>query len=1196
VLNWRLVCSSLSAVVAALATTGASAALARGGPAATIRPAPVFGLAAAQADRPDAVSPHHAAAPVPAAPLPVPSGAWQALGPAPIGPAKLAGGLNVGTTNAGRITALASIPSGSHAGRLVAGSAGGGIWISDDSGATWTPESDSAADMAIGALAVDPNNSNHLIAGTGEDNQCGDCFPGDGILDSTDGGSTWTLQNPSGVFDGLKIGEVAIDPNNSSHEFAATSGGLYVTTDGGSHWALPTDATYGSVIGADRVDSVVIDASASPSIIYIGGGITTGTGSFVVAKSTDGGVTWASANSGIGTPGKSPLVKLAIAKSSPSTLYASIGSENAEALYKSTNSAGSWSHLTSTPDFTGSGYGYNGSSGGSEQGWYDNALAVDPTNANHVLAGGIAVVESTDGGSTWSNVNGQGFFGGGTNKLHPDQHAFAFASDGSSVWIGDDGGVFHYTPGASPTVSSANGNLNDIQFYFGFNEIGGTVLAGTQDNASAQTSSSTLSAWTAVWTGDGGPSAITPGDTSLRFVEADGDLYSTTDAFGSETQPQDITPANNGLFTPPILLVPNAINPSSPTLFYGGASLWRTTNPAVSFPDWSSVASVSGGHVSAIAASPSNPQIVYVGFDNGAIEVSTDGGQTFNSLAAETDSGTDKFVTGLSVDPANPYAITASFSFDETRYKSPAYPHVEQYSWSGTAGSQASGTWTSVTGNLPTTAVSHVIYQTGPQGGSLIAATDAGVYATAAPNGGSTSWSAVGSGLPNVQVQDLYIDTGDPAKLYAVTHGRGAWLLQTPTPQESAPPTIAGTATQGETLTESHGQWSPNDVSYSYQWQDCDSSGAGCQDIAGATSQTYTLTLADAGHTIRVKETATTLGAASATSAATAVVLPLPPQNQAVPTISGSTTEGQTLSLTQGTWSNDPTTVSDQWEDCDTSGGHCSAIALATGDHYTLAAADVGHTIRVSESASNAGGSAGAILSAPSSVIQTPPVQPVKPSNTAAPTISGIARSGQTLTATVGQWSGTAPLRYAEQWQRCTASCVNISGASTATYKLVSADVGASLRVSVSATNAAGTTSAVSSKLGPVVAAPPSVAAIKTALQKALSPSGAAARLGDILTHNAYAFTFGAPSPGRLVITWYYLPAGAHLSRAKPIVMATARVTARRTGPLPVKVSLTKAGKSRLARSKRLTLTGVAVFAPTGGAAVTVVRRFTLRR
>ena len=202
-------------------------------------PPPVRGLRQALADRP-AQSSVRGATSTPVPPAAVPSGTWQPLGPAPIGPPYLQSGNFYAGPNSGRITGLVTIPSGALAGRVVAGSAGGGIWTSDDSGTTWTPRTDAASNLAIGSVAIDPSNANHLIAGTGEGNQSGDSFYGDGVLASTDGGNTWTLQNPGGVFTGRHIQQVAIDPSNSNHQFAATDGGLYVTTDGGTTWAKPT--------------------------------------------------------------------------------------------------------------------------------------------------------------------------------------------------------------------------------------------------------------------------------------------------------------------------------------------------------------------------------------------------------------------------------------------------------------------------------------------------------------------------------------------------------------------------------------------------------------------------------------------------------------------------------------------------------------------------------------------------------------------------------------------------------------------------------------------------------------------------------------------------------------------------------------------------------------------------------------------
>ena len=680
------------------------------------------------------------------------SGTWQPLGPAPVGPPYLFGGF-YGGVNSGRITGLTVIPSGAHAGRVVAASAGGGMWTSDDNGTTWTARSDNAATLATGSVTVDPSNPNHLIAGTGEANQSGDSAYGLGILSSTDGGTSWSLSDPGGVFFGAHIAQVAIDPSNSSHMFAATNQGLYVTSNAGASWAKPTDTSYAGVGG--NITAVVIDLS-TPSTVYIGGGVAT------VAKSTDGGVHWTAVNSGITLPNAShaPYTALAIAAPAPSTLYASVGSTDPGALYRTTNGAASWSQV-SAPDYTNGGYAYTGTTSSGGAGDYDNAVAVDPTNPSHVLAGGVTVVETTNGGTTWSNLNGQPFFGGGTNLLHPDQHALAFGPDGK-VWIGNDGGVYRYAP-STQTMTDENGNLDITQFYFGFNEVGGTLLAGSQDNGSARTSSSSLGAWTGIWAGDGGPSTITPNDTSLQFIEADSHLYVTTDAFASVFR--DITPSAVGSFTTPMIVVPNPSTPSNPTVFYGGPDLYRTTDPTAGTPTWTKVTSV-GTYVSAIAAAPSNPNVVYVAFENGTVEVSTDGGLTFTILASQPFSET--WATGLSVDPSNPKAITGSFSYYWVR-PGIGDPHVAQYSYSTSPGT---GTWTVITGNLPPTgAVSRVVYD----GGSLVAATDAGVYGTSTPAGPSTTWTLEGSGLPAVQVQDLYVDSGT-GNMYALTHGRGAWM------------------------------------------------------------------------------------------------------------------------------------------------------------------------------------------------------------------------------------------------------------------------------------------------------------------------------------------------------------------------------------------------------------------------------------
>ena len=195
-------------------------------------------------------------------------------------------------------------------------------------------------------------------------------------------------------------------------------------------------------------------------------------------------------------------------------------------------------------------------------------------------------------------------------------------------------------------------------------------------------------------------------------------------------------------------------------------------------------------------------------------------------------------------------------------------------------------------------------------------------------------------------------------------------------PANTALPTISGTTTQGQKLTASNGSWRNAPTSRSYRWHRCNSSGASCSGISGASSNSYTLVLADVGSTIRVVVTAkNAYGSTSATSRQTVVVkgLPpsgLPPTNTALPTISGTTTQGQTLTAGSGSWSNSPTSYAYQWRRCDSSGASCADISGATSSSHVLVLADVNSTIRVVVTASNSYGSASA-TSAQTAVVAT---------------------------------------------------------------------------------------------------------------------------------------------------------------------------------------------------------------------------------
>jgi hypothetical protein len=334
-------------------------------------------------------------------------------------------------------------------------------------------------------------------------------------------------------------------------------------------------------------------------------------------------------------------------------------------------------------------------------------------------------------------------------------------------------------------------------------------------------------------------------------------------------------------------------------------------------------------------------------------------------------------------------------------------------------------------------------------------------------------------------------------------------------------------------------------------------------------------------------------GSTSSAQAVTAVP-PVPVYAGTPPSISGNTTQGQTLAESHGLWTNSPTSFSYQWEDCDSRGLNCTAIAGATSAAYTLTGSDVGHTIRVLEAAFNAGGeSATAPTSAATGVVALPSGPPTVPVSTSPPVVTGPAAVGRTLSTTNGLWSGTPPSGYSYQWQRCSSTgCTNIANATASTYTLTSSDLGLTVRVVVVAVNSVGIGVGVSNKVGPVLGA----AQIKALLAKDLKPKGRLAKIGAILKAGGYELSFAAPESGAVVINWYLVPNGAHLAKAQPKLVASGRATFKRAGTQTLKIKLTAYGKGLLRHASRVKLTAQGTFTPSGQAKIVARATFTLTR
>ena len=277
-------------------------------------------------------------------------------------------------------------------------------------------------------------------------------------------------------------------------------------------------------------------------------------------------------------------------------------------------------------------------------------------------------------------------------------------------------------------------------------------------------------------------------------------------------------------------------------------------------------------------------------------------------------------------------------------------------------------------------------------------------------------------------------------------------------PRNIIPPTIEGDFVIGETLTAENGTWVGTNVVFTYQWQRCEPSGGACTDIPGATAKIFAPASADVGKTLKVVVTGTnSLGTGTGTSNASPAVASNVPANTTLPTIAevvGTTGAITSYRADEGEWTGvEPMTTKFQWRRCDSSGGNCTDIAGASFTTYTPIGADIGSRLRVAVTQTNVFGSATAVSNATAVLAGTPPA------NTSRPFVTGTERVGSVLSASVGTWTGSLPLTYTYQWQRCNtsgAACSNIASATSASYIPTTGDQGATLVVSVTARNASG--------------------------------------------------------------------------------------------------------------------------------------------
>ncbi len=673
---------------------------------------------------------------------------WVALGPAPVRAGET---LSSPAPVAGRVTSLAL-----SGGTLYAGTAGGGVWSTTDNGAHWHALSDSLPSSAIGCLAVDPSNPATIYAGTGEMNFSYDSYFGRGILKTTNSGKTWSVIGAS-FFTGHYISSIVIDPNHPNTLYVSDDAGVYRSQDGGFTWTKVLDPSNFPVVGLVMSPT---DSATVYALVGLGG----------IYKTTDSGQVWTLLTGGLPTKGFG-VMSLAVNPANSQQLYASFAQDAALGhdllgMYTSSDGGATWSLLPNVPPYFDRSYSYGGPPGKSGQGQYDNVLAVDPANPAHIFAGGITLVESSNGGAHWINLATPGQTGFAV-ALHPDQHALLFDAKGD-LFVGNDGGVWEMT--AAGVWKDISGNLNITQFYPGLSVSPyGSLAGGTQDNGTVQYQGAP--AWAQLIGGDGGFTALDPAQPQTQYTEYihGGVLFRSKNGGVSFTSGSPNYKDQQAIGLPMPLAVSRA-HPSD--LWLGADRVYKSTDRGAS---WTAVSPVfpapsgsRGDPLTALTQAQSG-SILYAGTLAGRLFASFDAGKTWTNITpAYADPAAS--VTSITPNPANPRQITVTYGGYD-------YPANAVHVLVTPDAANARPAWQNVTGNLPLSPVDSSL----ALGDQIYVGTDQGVYTAAR---GSANWTLYGQLLPHTPVVSLA--ASGSGRLIAATHGRGVWETASPVPDALA--------------------------------------------------------------------------------------------------------------------------------------------------------------------------------------------------------------------------------------------------------------------------------------------------------------------------------------------------------------------------------------------------------------------------
>jgi photosystem II stability/assembly factor-like uncharacterized protein len=707
------------------------------------------------------------------------------------------GARNIGSAAmSGRIAAVAGAWDGDRL-NIYVGSASGGVWRSINGGTTYKPVFDKQAVQSIGAVTIDPKNPKVVWVGTGESWTRNSVSVGDGVYKTTDGGENWTNM---GLKDSERIAKVLIDPKNTDNVYVCATGklwsdsderGVYRTTDGGRTWTKVLRGANGStgcgMLAMDPADPKTLYASMwdfrRQGWTFRSGGAdenaASGSGLF---KSTDGGNTWKELSDNSLTNGLPPKpwgrTALAVAPSNPKVVYATVEcAMPRNGLYRSDDGGKTWAALDRSQ----------------MQIWrpfYFSNLIVDPKDENRVYKVGGSLIFSTDGGKSFSDI---------TSGAHGDFHdVWIDPANSSHVITGDDGGLWYSYDGGNRWWKADN--LPVSQFYHVSVDMDRPyhVYGGLQDNSSWVAPSQfpggvTSHQWENMFGGDGFWMFADPTDPDYIYAESQGGYIGRVNRRTHEIR--GIQPLPNykegklryNWNTPIHVGKGGAVYIGSQFLFRSRdhGQTWDRISPDLTTNDPAKQKQEESGGIIvdnssaemhttifAIDESPLDPNLIWVGTDDGNVQVTRDGGRNWSNVTANI-RGIAKNAWVTSVEASHYDTGTAYVTLDLHNFGDMT-PHVYKTTDFGR-------NWTPlVSANGPMRGYAHVIKEDLKNRNLLFVGTEFGLWISL---DGGASWAQYkGGDFPNgVAVRDLAIHPRDN-DLVIATHGRGIWIIDDITP------------------------------------------------------------------------------------------------------------------------------------------------------------------------------------------------------------------------------------------------------------------------------------------------------------------------------------------------------------------------------------------------------------------------------